>query len=105
MAIDIFNTLGNAELALAIESIVFDTNEIMEYMKTKIPDYMIPAHIKFIQEFPYNSNGKIDRNKLRTYFKIENNFFVLVDIWFKFKYNEKNWLKIKSDMNFHLNLT
>ena len=73
VAIDVFNILGNAELALAIESEVFDTNEIMEHMKTKMPDYMIPAHIKFIQEFPYNSNGKIDRNKLRTYFKIENN--------------------------------
>ncbi|TGV03929.1 AMP-binding protein [Flavivirga rizhaonensis] len=69
VAIDILNDLGNAELALAIESEVFDTSEILENMKEKMPDYMIPAHIKFIKELPYNSNGKIDRNQLRTYLK------------------------------------
>ncbi len=70
IAIDIYNDLGNAELALAIESEAFDTNEITNYMKTKMPDYMVPAHIKFLKEFPYNNNGKIDREKLRTNFNI-----------------------------------
>ncbi|OEK08543.1 AMP-dependent synthetase [Flavivirga aquatica] len=69
VAIDIFNDLGNAELALAIESEAFNTNNIVNHMKAKMPDYMVPAHIKFIKEFPYNNNGKIDRKKLRTYFK------------------------------------
>lgn len=73
IAIDIFNDLGNAELALAIESKEFDTTEIVNHMKDQMPDYMVPMHIKFIKEFPYNNNGKIDRNKLRTYFNKSNN--------------------------------
>ncbi|WP_341215358.1 AMP-binding protein [uncultured Wocania sp.] len=68
VAIDIFNDLGNAELALAIESEPFDTKDMVIYMKAKMPDYMIPDHVKFIRELPYNTNGKIDRKKLRTLF-------------------------------------
>ncbi|WP_108868381.1 AMP-binding protein [Aquimarina aquimarini] len=72
VALDIINSLGNAELGLAIESEEFDIKEIFEYMKTKMPDYMIPMHVRFIKEFPHSMNGKIDRKKLRTYFDIKN---------------------------------
>ncbi|MCL6294980.1 AMP-binding protein [Jejuia spongiicola] len=68
-AIDITNNLGNTELALAIESHSFDTQPMLNYMKTKMPDYMIPMKIKFIKEFPHNANGKIDRKKLKQYFE------------------------------------
>ncbi len=70
VALDITNKLGNAELGLAIEGESFDTEEIIEYMKTKMPDYMVPGHIRFVKEFPHSINGKIDRKKLRTYFDI-----------------------------------
>jgi len=40
------------------------------YLKSKIPDYMVPGHIKIIKEFPHNLNGKIDRKKLKTHFKL-----------------------------------
>ncbi len=70
VAIDIKNNLGNSELGLAIESEPYDTGEIFEYLKTKIPDYMIPRHVRFIKEFPLSINGKIDRKKLRTHFNI-----------------------------------
>ena len=40
----------------------------LEYMKTKLPDYMIPTQTRFVKEFPLNGNGKIDRKKLKTYF-------------------------------------
>jgi acyl-CoA synthetase (AMP-forming)/AMP-acid ligase II len=70
IAIDVLNNLGNAELALAIESDPFDTSEILTYMKSKMPDYMIPAHIEFIKEFPYNTSGKVDRQLLKKYFKL-----------------------------------
>ncbi|OYX22754.1 MAG: AMP-dependent synthetase [Flavobacteriales bacterium 32-35-8] len=69
VALDIENTLGNAEIALAIESEPFDTTEIFNHMKSKMPGYMIPTHIEFIKEFPHSINGKIDRKKLKTYFK------------------------------------
>ncbi|WP_024769167.1 AMP-binding protein [Aquimarina macrocephali] len=70
VALDIANALGNAELCLAIESEEFDTEEIFDFMKTKMPDYMIPGHVRFIKEFPHSINGKINRKELRTYFDI-----------------------------------
>tara|TARA_R110002012_G_scaffold283304_2_gene473588 strand:+ start:35639 stop:37129 length:1491 start_codon:yes stop_codon:yes gene_type:complete len=71
IAIDILNKLENTELVLVIASEPFDTSEILTYMKSKLPDYMIPAHIKFLKEFPHNANGKIDRNTLRMLFNQE----------------------------------
>ncbi len=72
VALDIENSLGNTELGLAIESEEFDTQTIFEYMKTKMPSYMIPTHVRFIKEFPHSMNGKIDRKKLKTFFDIIN---------------------------------
>jgi D-alanine--poly(phosphoribitol) ligase subunit 1 len=71
VAIDIENNLGNSELGLVIESEPFETVEIMEYMKTKLPNYMIPMHIRFINEFPHSINGKIDRTALRKQFNLK----------------------------------
>ena len=68
VALDITNDLGNAELGLAIESDEFDTDAMVEYMKTKMPSYMIPMHYRFIKEFPHSLNGKVNRKELRTYF-------------------------------------
>jgi len=71
VALAIINKLGNAEIGLAIEAKEsFDTKEMFGYMKTKIPDYMIPTHTRFINEFPHSINGKIDRKKLKEYFHI-----------------------------------
>ncbi|WP_299252459.1 AMP-binding protein [uncultured Aquimarina sp.] len=70
VALDITNNLGNAELGLAIESEPFDTKEIFDYFKTKMPDYMIPGHVRFIKEFPHSINGKVNRKKLKEYFDI-----------------------------------
>ncbi|WP_025739891.1 AMP-binding protein [Aquimarina pacifica] len=68
VALDIKNNLGNTELALAIESEEFDTETLFEYMKTKMPNYMIPTQVKFVKEFPHSINGKIDRKKLKAFF-------------------------------------
>jgi len=58
------NKTGNKEIGLAIESSVFDTNGLMEFMKLKIPPYMIPSQIRFVKPFPLNDNGKTDRKIL-----------------------------------------
>ncbi len=71
IALDVINKLGNAELALAIEGKPFDDTDMISYMKTKMPDYMIPTHIKYIEELPHNMNGKVDRKTLKTYFKLD----------------------------------
>ena len=59
---------GNTVIGLVIESGEFDTNPLLEYMKSKVPVYMLPKQIKFSKEFPLNTNGKIDRNKLKQLF-------------------------------------
>ncbi|MDH7446562.1 AMP-binding protein [Aquimarina sp. 2201CG14-23] len=70
IALDITNSLGNAELGLAIESEEFDTEEIFDYMKAKMPAYMIPMHVRFVKEFPHSINGKVNRKELKRYFEI-----------------------------------
>ena len=35
-------------------------------MRGKISDYMLPTRITVLDAMPFNANGKIDRNKLKT---------------------------------------
>jgi D-alanine--poly(phosphoribitol) ligase subunit 1 len=63
------DVIGNTEIGLAIEAKEFDTISLQEYMKTKMPAYMIPREIIFVPIFPLNSNGKTDRNALGRLFK------------------------------------
>ena len=57
---------GNNILYLAFEGDDFDTKDVIDYMKSKMPSYMIPSHIVFIKTFPLNSNDKIDRPKIKS---------------------------------------
>jgi acyl-coenzyme A synthetase/AMP-(fatty) acid ligase len=41
-----------------------DTQAILDRMKTRLPAYMVPSQIRCIQEWPLNSNGKVDRKVL-----------------------------------------
>ena len=36
----------------------------MDFLRQRVPNYMVPTQYFFIDEFPLNSNGKIDRNAL-----------------------------------------
>ena len=38
--------------------------DIREYLRTKLPVYMIPAYLMRMEALPLNVNGKVDRNKL-----------------------------------------
>lgn len=40
---------------------------IYEHLQLRLPKYMIPATLVDLENFPLNINGKIDRQKLRTY--------------------------------------
>ena len=48
-----------------------DINEIESYLKTKVPEYMIPSKIIELNEFPMSSNGKIDRKALTAMYQEE----------------------------------
>jgi lysophospholipase L1-like esterase len=41
----------------------------LDYLKTKMPAYMIPRQIKFMESFPLNTNGKTDRKMLTKKFE------------------------------------
>jgi D-alanine--poly(phosphoribitol) ligase subunit 1 len=59
------NYIGNTELALFIEGEKINTASLINYVKTKIPSYMIPTKTIVEREFPLNSNGKVDKRKLK----------------------------------------
>lgn len=69
VAIAFEDQLGNTEIGLVIESDKFNTSTLKDYMKTKMPVYMLPKTIQFEHSFPLNVNGKTDRNKLKLLFK------------------------------------
>jgi len=68
IVIDFVNELGNTEIGLAVESEVIETKKVFDYIKTKLPDYMIPTQTRFIHQLPLSNNGKIDRDQVRQYF-------------------------------------
>lgn len=71
VAVAVLNSLSNLELCLAIEGNQFETQKMLLHMRQVLPDYMVPGHIEFIKEFPHNTNGKIDRNAIKKYFKLK----------------------------------
>ncbi|QQS37254.1 MAG: amino acid adenylation domain-containing protein [Ignavibacteriales bacterium] len=40
------------------------TNDLRDFLRISLPEYMIPAHYEFLSEFPLTPNGKIDRKAL-----------------------------------------
>ncbi len=65
IAIAFENNTGNTEIALFIEGDLTDTNVLTEYLKSKMPYYMMPTKILIKDTFPLNTNGKVDRNILK----------------------------------------
>ena len=59
------NKEGLTEIAMFIESNPIETDKLKEYMKSKMPIYMIPSQIIFQKEFALNNNGKVDKNILK----------------------------------------
>jgi len=42
----------------------FSTEELRGWLKTRLPDYMVPSHFMRLDALPLTPNGKIDRNAL-----------------------------------------
>ncbi len=57
------------EIAMFIESNEFNPDEMLAYMRTKMPSYMIPTRLFYVPEFQLNMNGKIDKNILKSLIK------------------------------------
>lgn len=65
MAIAFQNEKNLTEIALFIESQPIDTKSMVEYLRSKMPSYMIPTRILFEPNFPLNKSEKVDRNALK----------------------------------------
>lgn len=58
-------TNGNHEIAICLEIETFDQEQFLKELKSKLPSYMIPSKVFFLNEFPLNTSGKIDRNLIK----------------------------------------
>lgn len=63
MAFD--NKDGLTEIAMFIEAEQFNPDEMIAYMRTKMPSYMIPTRLLYVPVFPLNANDKTDKVKLK----------------------------------------
>ena len=63
MAFD--NMDGITEIAMFIEAEESNSDQLVAYMRTKMPSYMIPTRMFFVPVFPLNANDKIDKVKLK----------------------------------------
>jgi len=64
-AVAIENDKGNNEIVLFVESQTFNHNLLFDYIKSKLPPYMVPVKIQTMEIFPLNVNGKTDRIALK----------------------------------------
>lgn len=53
------------EIAMFMECEEFNPDEMIAYMRTKMPSYMIPTRLFYVPVFPLNSNDKTDKVKLK----------------------------------------
>ena len=66
VAIAFQNDRNITEIALFVECPDCSSEALLEYLRSKMPSYMIPSRIIFLEDIPLNSNDKIDRNRLKS---------------------------------------
>lgn len=54
---------------IAGHNIIYEKNKIIEYCKSRLPSYMVPNDIIFVESMPTNLSGKVDVNKIKTQLK------------------------------------
>lgn len=64
IAIAFQNKQNITEIALYVESQEEDVQMLIDYLRHKIPYYMVPTRVLFKSQFPLNKSEKIDRNAL-----------------------------------------
>jgi amino acid adenylation domain-containing protein len=64
--VNLHKTENNQQLVAYVTGEPIDdlSQQLKQYLKTHLPDYMIPSQIMRLDEFPLTPNGKIDRQAL-----------------------------------------
>lgn len=65
IALPFQNAMGNTEIILFLEGKESDPAQVTEYLRSRLPAYMIPSKFVVEEQFPLNTNGKIDRIALK----------------------------------------
>ncbi len=65
IAIAFQNAQNLTEIALFVEAQAEESKELIAYLRSKMPSYMIPSRIIYEPSFPLNKSEKIDRNALK----------------------------------------
>jgi non-ribosomal peptide synthetase component F len=65
IAIAFQNEKNLTEIGLFIEAAAEDSKELIAYLRSKMPSYMIPSRIIYEPTFPLNKSEKVDRNALK----------------------------------------
>ncbi|MBO9201551.1 MULTISPECIES: non-ribosomal peptide synthetase, partial [Niastella] len=51
-------------IAFVVADTAIDTEDVLQFLQTRLPQYMVPAFITQIQQAPLTPNGKINRQQL-----------------------------------------
>lgn len=70
IAIPYRNRQNNLEIALIVESEEYDYSCHKKKLINLLPEYMCPSKYLFLEEFPLNTNGKIDRKLVKQICKL-----------------------------------
>jgi amino acid adenylation domain-containing protein len=55
---------GRQEFVAFIERAADEERPVLEYLRTRLPDYMLPRRVVSVPTLPINLNGKVDRKEL-----------------------------------------
>ena len=64
LAMAIQNKQQQAEIVMFVEGEAFDTEPVLQALRSRLPAYMLPTQWCFVHPFPLNANGKTDRKQL-----------------------------------------
>ena len=55
---------GRQQIALCLETERFDQQAVLDFLRTKLPAYMLPSRVFNLERFPLNTSDKVDRKKI-----------------------------------------
>ncbi|GHC84147.1 amino acid adenylation protein [Nocardiopsis terrae] len=61
---DLESSSGDVVLEAVCTGAASDVNALLEALRQRLPHYMVPRGVRFLDEMPLNANGKIDRRAL-----------------------------------------